>query len=283
MIVSRSDHGVLQHAGGLGRLIELRGPYAHQSPAELKFLDTSRMAIVHKYIRERRHCFLEQEDWKTIPWELSPEPKSVITRLIDIIVDLPGLAEDCNTARSYGNPVDRTTAIFQSTYRGVLSHLRDLYEWRAEWELAFPAVSMEVESPISTFDTILSYSTLEDANAIGLYNTAFLCLYQIGIGIVGAKFDASLPAFGLSWKTTNPALIPAGQANGVDAAIELCRSVEYHLLPHHASAGAFMLLFPMNLALASLPSDSEEADYCRDTFRRISVSAGLNFSNGYIK
>ena len=43
-----SNHGWLQHAGGIGRLIELRGPWRHQTQPERDILRVARMIIVSR-------------------------------------------------------------------------------------------------------------------------------------------------------------------------------------------------------------------------------------------
>ena len=46
IVNSTAYNGWIQHAGGIGRLIEARGPWLHQSPQELILFESSRPMIV---------------------------------------------------------------------------------------------------------------------------------------------------------------------------------------------------------------------------------------------
>jgi hypothetical protein len=49
---------------------------------------------------------------------------------------------------------------------------------------------------------------------------------------------------------TNDALYFPGEArNAQEVAIEICKSVDFHLLDHQSSAGAFFLLFPLHVSI----------------------------------
>jgi hypothetical protein len=130
--------GWLQHAGGVARLIELRGPWRHQSLHERHLLEINRITIALNYLLKRRRCFLEQPDWIPIPWALDPESKTPILRLHDILCAMPGLAEDGMNLKMSHIAFDRLKLVHESISEKILDHLHPLYEWRALWEKENP-------------------------------------------------------------------------------------------------------------------------------------------------
>lgn len=91
---------------------------------------------------QRRGTFLEQEQWKTVPWSRCPENKSNTQKLLDIISSLPGLFEKTDRVlneRSQWVAGDRTIVreetptTVPSLRQQLDSMLLDLIAWRYHW------------------------------------------------------------------------------------------------------------------------------------------------------
>ncbi|KAL1986153.1 hypothetical protein VTN96DRAFT_6805 [Rasamsonia emersonii] len=134
--------GWVTHFIGIGRLIEARGPYCHQTGLEKEIFLVTRSIIAIGHVVERKRCFLEQDVWKTTPWALSPASKSVMDYLLDILCDIPGILEDADLLQqNFGSA---------SELRGIVcqrlgSCVQDLYSWRWQWERQFSKSHFLVE------------------------------------------------------------------------------------------------------------------------------------------
>lgn len=71
-------------------------------------------------IWQQTHCFLAEEPWKTVPWQHIP--KTFEDRLIDILVELPGIAEGVIDAHKRAACVDKVQGLSVA-----------LQAWRWDW------------------------------------------------------------------------------------------------------------------------------------------------------
>jgi hypothetical protein len=131
------------------------------------------------------------------------------------------------------------------------------------------------------FPSVLHHSSLTAANEITLYNSILLLPLKLGTQILGPFFDASLPAVDLPVDIEYGLFHAPGSAPSAEAiATEICRSVEYHLLDSQNSAGAFFLLFPLNVAFSTFVLGSREAMWVADVMRGIADSSGFGIGHG---
>jgi hypothetical protein len=91
---------------------------------------------------QRRGTFLEQEQWKTVPWSKCPENKSNTQKLLDIISSLPRLLEETDRVlneRSQwvaGNRTivrEETPTTVPILQQQLDSMILDLIAWRYHW------------------------------------------------------------------------------------------------------------------------------------------------------
>ncbi|GAB1201080.1 hypothetical protein APSETT444_010467 [Aspergillus pseudonomiae] len=236
----------MQHYKGLARLTAFRGPGRH-----------THGAIGH--IASRKRCFLEEPQWKTIPWAEKPESKTLIDCLHDIMCDAPGLLEAVDAFLVGG---DETARI--GLCRKALSMLEELYVWRWKWEETFPGASYLVSadrnvqgSPLPStsaprpFETVLWFHDFSRAQELCMYDSTLLLVLKM------YQFLACHPEPTRKESTSDP-LLPA-QGTRRDIAIEILRMVDYHLDCLQGSVGALMLIFPLNVARRNLESDFEIA------------------------
>ncbi|KAF4634709.1 hypothetical protein G7Y89_g3393 [Cudoniella acicularis] len=277
-----SKSGWLHHAGGVGRLIELRGPSRHQSLFERGLLEGSRVTIALDCLIKKKRCFLERAEWKRIPWVGSTELRAAAGELHNMLCDMPGLLEDVERLQSPELDFTCRELLYRDLCENLLNHLNSLHRWRWEWESNNPNACYEVISDSTPFQTVLYFSSLAPANEITFYNAMLLLLLKLGLQILELDFNAS-PSNPLHTRdrSKNPLYLPTQAPNPAAIATEICRSVEYHLLNHHSSAGAFCLLFPLRMAYQTFQSTSRESKWLESVMVRVADLSGFEISWKY--
>ena len=133
---------------------------------------------------------MEDEQWKTIPWQKLP--KTPLDKLLDILADVPGIVHDMAASEQPIAPTSRHT--FQLKVKRLVAELR---KWRWEWDVTNPNAAREVTSRLSlqgvetpVFRELLSRTLEFDSVAQALdlltYNAGLVYLMQLedilGIG-----------------------------------------------------------------------------------------------------
>ena len=270
----------------MGRLIELRGPWKHQSPAERAILEHSRTLIALGCVIKRKRCFLEHHDWKQVPWGLDPQSKTETSALLDILMDLGGLLEDATTLKNSNMDSDCFCLLHDTLSNNIQAHLNQLYSWRAKWGIANPNFCHEVpnyslfEHSRNLFPTILQFSDISKATTITTYNATLLLLLKLGEEVAGQKFSSSSvspPISSSNLVFSKPSLehYPLRSTPQLRAiATEICKSAEYQLLEHHCSVGAFSLVFPLRVAYQTFEQGSPEKDWLERMMKRVAEVSG---------
>jgi hypothetical protein len=213
------------------------------------------------YLVERKHCFLESPEWKTIPWaKCGLNTRTPLDELHDFLCDLPGITEDVDrilTWNSNESGMEEFKAAFCSR---VLATLEALYSWRWDWEQKFPNSSSLISPtdldhetslvlPLSPFKSIIWFTSPHRAAELMNYNAVRLIATR-ALEVVGVQIDKPSSNIPIS----DP-LLPM-EGNRHDVAVEICRMADYHLHSFRQSSGAFMLIFPLNVAYLHLSQDS---------------------------
>ncbi|KAH6723570.1 hypothetical protein BKA61DRAFT_648690 [Leptodontidium sp. MPI-SDFR-AT-0119] len=288
----KSTSGWMKHAGGVSKLIEMRGPYRHQTFMDRYMLEGNRVTIALECLIRRKRCFLEHEDWKTVPYELDPGAKTSLNYLHDILCDVPGLVEDVGAlkelAQAQGlvdgdaDAVRRKRQLELELSQKVLMELKMLYEWRAAWAMENQGGWWEVPSPSSIFPTVIHFKSLMIANGVTIYNAILILLRWIGYQVIGPTFDPAgvyidVPE-GIEY---GPLYAPREAPNGQAIAMEICRAVEYHLEEERKSAGGFFLLFPLSVACQVFEPGSREAEWLREVLDKVADSSGFEIGRRF--
>ncbi|KFY84556.1 hypothetical protein V500_09201 [Pseudogymnoascus sp. VKM F-4518 (FW-2643)] len=283
LVAFNSMSGWLKHAGGVGRLIELRGPWRHQSPMGRSILEANRVLIIIDCLIKRKRCFLSSNDWKTIPWAQEPESKTSISCLHDIMSDVPGLIENADTIQCSDMAPEASLSRHNLVLQKLTSLWTILYGWRVSWQLQNPASSWDVPSTTdqSPFPVALHFSSLVHANAITLYNATLLLLFKIGFQVLGPSFNPLFYLLHLPHGINYRPHIPPNLTLNVRAvAIEICKSVEYHLQEERRGGGTLFLLFPLRLAWQTFEPSSTEATWIQGVMEMIADSTSIEISRG---
>ncbi|KAI9741767.1 MAG: hypothetical protein M1834_000153 [Cirrosporium novae-zelandiae] len=265
-IAFTSTSGWLQHAGGIGALVLARGPSRHQKAFEHNMFRSSRMIIILACLTRRQHTFLEQEEWKTIPWAL--QPKSPSCYLIDILSNVPGFLADSKALedlRLSGASQGLISVTRAKLTESVITQLQKLYDWRWNWESANASTTIVASADASRlkpapFSTILTFTNVRVANAVAVYDAVALLLLRLlsTLHPDESPFSFVAPKPPVDFCGTNPLLLPGDPMNLAEIALEICRTVDYHLWDGHSSVGAFAILFPLRIACTCLSQVYEE-------------------------
>ncbi|KAL7758766.1 hypothetical protein ACKLNR_011193 [Fusarium oxysporum f. sp. zingiberi] len=115
MISSDSISNWLQHCHGVAVLTEMAGPYGFQMDAAKPILQINRPFISIGAMANRKRTFLEQDEWKHIPWALQPMSKTIGDFLQDILCDIPGMMEDVDNLFDANIPSRCLDQVYQIT------------------------------------------------------------------------------------------------------------------------------------------------------------------------
>ena len=298
LVASTGSKGWIQHAGGVERLFEVRGPWSHQSIEERHIFEAARPIIVIKAITDEKRTFLDQQEWLTLPWAQNPGQKSPMNYLIDIFCIIPGLLEDCKTLnpnRSFiwdNSPATSPSMDSAESQDPRLANLRQrvqecytkLEQWKEKWSKDFPSAvkstkdmsefpRLEPKFPIKIFQHAITFTDFLRANEYQLYNTVVFFLSSLML---------SLPSSSPNDYTALPSVSDLlGQR--WEAAYDICRAVPYDLkFEEHGCGGAYLLLFPLLTNLRLFGADSEEGKWIKQVLEGIRVKWGLEGERKYM-
>jgi hypothetical protein len=291
MIIFTNRHGWIQHAGGIERLIEMRGVDRHRTGPERHYFIMSRMPIITKALTLQRHTFLDQEQWKTIRWADEPASKLSLHCIQDIFADIPGLLEDGNNLQAeHASQLVGYDKRRKEHGDRLIRTLHELFLWRWEWECSNPGGAIEVtvnpetlplgDNRLPTYETAIHYETFEMAREVVLYNTVLLWVFNL------AKFWAGENSIHLALSpfptkerpaATNPLTLPHEDLTIAEISREICRSVEYHLQEPHTHSGAIFLMLPLR-AVLTLGQGYRERLWSEQILRRIGATHGFGIS-----
>lgn len=215
------------------------------------------------YLIERKHCFLGTPEWKTIPWaKVGLNAKLPLDKLHDMLCDIPGYLEEIDLLGKWTQEMPKKNESLAAFRKKVFASLDTLHNWRWEWEKDFPGSTYTISPrgldpetsrplPPSPFQSVIWFTNPYRANELMTYNVVRLLLTRL-LELTGVNIDQpESPDF------SDPLLPMEGARH--DVAIEICRIVDYHLHCFRRSSGAFMLIFPLNVAYLHLDGDRDGA------------------------
>jgi hypothetical protein len=291
MIIFTNRHGWIQHAGGIEKLIEMRGVDRHRTEPERHYFIVSRMLIITKALTLQRHTFLEQERWKTIPWADDPASKLSLHCIQDIFADIPGLLEDGNNLQAEHASQLAGYDIRAKTHgERLIKTLQELFLWRWEWERSNPDGAFEVtacpetlpscDNLLPTYENVIRYERFEIAREIMLYNAALLWVFDTANFWVGENATRlALSLFPVQERpgASNPLTLPHEDLTTAEISREICRSIEYHFQEPHTQSGAMFLMLPLRTVL-KLGQGAQERLLSERSLRRIGDIHGFGIS-----
>ena len=289
LMTSTGSKGWIQHAGGVERLLELRGPWRYRSLEERHIFEAARPIIVIKAITNLKRTFLDQEAWLTLPWAQDLDQKSSMNHLIDIFCIIPGLLEDCKSLLSstsfsldFSSPKSQDPRFIDLHQRTQQCYIK-LQKWKENWDGAYPsavqAVNMsyfppsDLKFPIEVFEYAIAFPNLLRANEYQLYNTLMFLLSSLMLLLSSAMLF--VPLLSLDAQITSPSVSNLlGQR--WNAAENICRAVPYELMfEKHSCVDAYLLLFSLLTALRLFTSNSPEGSWIKQMLTEFRNRWGL--------
>ncbi|KAH9205544.1 hypothetical protein DL95DRAFT_439113 [Leptodontidium sp. 2 PMI_412] len=269
--------GSVSHVGGLIQLMMVCGPERFQQEPLRSAFETCRATLITIDIISKKRCFLDQENWRSVPWAMEPNSKSPQNYLADILATIPGmLQEDAALGRHDGSR-GRSTLIGR-----VERQLVELFKWRWEWERLNQFSAWE--EPVSSnpfaipgqdriFESIFCFSSFEQATEIMLYNAVQMWLVGLlwrlapsnSATIISSAAQITATRTGtLEDTNANPLLLPGMSFSVREPAIEICRVFEYQCLNmQHSRGPALFCLLPIGLAYGALERESRYTEWIR--------------------
>ncbi|KAF5985557.1 endoglucanase EG-II [Fusarium coicis] len=182
IISSDSMSNWLQHCHGVAALTEMTGPYGFQMDAAKAILQINRSFISIGAMTNRKRTFLEQDEWKHIPWALQPMSKRIGDYLQDILCDIPGMMEDFDHLFNT-NDCQMSANFISQKLRASFEKLNSL---RISWNFMHPhscwrqkIVRESSEICHGTLEQVLWFSDLERATEFVYFNTTHLILHSV--------------------------------------------------------------------------------------------------------
>ncbi|GAM43740.1 hypothetical protein TCE0_060f18794 [Talaromyces pinophilus] len=280
--------GSASHVRGLIQLMMVCGPAMFQKEPLRSAFESCRAMLITIDIISKKRCFLDEENWQSVPWVIEPNSKSPQNYLADILGTVPGMLEDDAALSLQDDSMARATLLDR-----VEHQLVKLFQWRWKWEKLnrFSAWEELVSSNPSAvpgqdriFNSILCFSAFEQATEIVLYNAVQMWL----VGLLWRLAQSESPAIISSaariaatqagtFEETNvtPLLLPGMSFSLREPAIEICRVFEYQCLnAQHNRGSALFCLLPIGLAYGVLERESRYQYWIRSMLDLLPVMKG---------
>ncbi|KAM5386109.1 hypothetical protein AU210_014088 [Fusarium oxysporum f. sp. radicis-cucumerinum] len=282
MISSDSMSNWLQHCHGVAVLTEMAGPYGFQMDAAKPILQINRPFISIGAMANRKRTFLEQDEWKHIPWALQPMSKTIGDFLQDILCDIPGMMEDVDNLFD-ANSCQVSANFISQKLQASFERLNSL---RISWNFMHPhscwRQKMMCESSELYHDTLeqfLYFSDLERAIDFIYFNTTHLMLHSILGRLISLPnsccvFDAGMSPDENHFQEASE-LVFWNHENRYRNAQAICQCVDYMLQNEGGASGAFNLLFPLKVAYNHLSGSRIMQKWVAGVMEKISTTKGL--------
>jgi hypothetical protein len=280
--------GSVSHVKGLAMLLHVCGPVRFQDPVLRSAFESCRATLVTTALISRQRTFLDEDQWRTIPYALDPSSKGTQSQLVDILVMIPGFLQELDGLRiSSSGCKDAQAALLDK----ILQQLNTIFYWRWSWHLANPDGAWELPAQTicsltnkpRVFGKVLHFLTLDLATEIMLYNAILLWLLGLAwqLDPDHASYHIATVAQSINPVASGPSdmrgpLHLAGQAVHLrDAALEICRCMEYHIQNiKYGHNSSLFYLFPIGMAWSVLQAEELYKQWIVDMLNSSYITKG---------
>ena len=275
-IAFTSSRGWIHHAQGMAKLLELRGPQAFKDLPDRAILYMNKPILVAKALEARKRTFLEDEEW-----DAGYTSNDAVLILGDLFARLPGIAETIESFGSCASDFGPAPSKWKKTRTKISGLIDDLKRWycafvvdRGHLPKEFSTQTMlditnDTEGPL--FDTIFEFDNLCVANEVTMHDSIMIAALEWQHKLTKLSWQRGIDHEGMLE-------IPAAS----ELAVNICRSVEYHLRPKHIQAGAFYILMPARTAYRALPKQSREARWLENILKKIADASGFEIARNML-
>lgn len=208
----------------------------------------------------RHRSLLEQEHWRTVPWALNPWMQSAQSRLVNILIFVPGFLEDDTRL---GREFD--FEFHEDLVQRLKFQLEQLFTWRWCWEGENLHAAWEVESDReASVGRRLCFATLSQAVEIMIYNSVLIWILGLlwkldPLNVHSTVLDAAGNAQDPSshrYITLSPLHRPGETFKLREVAVEICMAFDFQVrnIKDNAVSSLFFLM-PIGLAWSVLEHD----------------------------
>ena len=207
--------------------------------------ENCRSSIIYACLAADRPCLLAAPEWTTVPWSLDPDQKSLHQRLLDILVDLPQLLRAPTKLWSTKDPPPELFGEVIKTNKELKAKITQLEEWwsvwceehpHSYWEVAANFVGLDPDCTPTAWSTEYEFQDLLTAHEFSVFQATKALIIGTSRAI-----DSLEP-------NVHSAHLASMAKQARRAALEICRSISYHLRPEHRSGGTILSLFPYRIA-----------------------------------
>jgi hypothetical protein len=230
-------------------------------PTGLEVYEQFRQPIIFACLAAEKTCLLATKEWCTVPWSLQPERKSMLQKLMDIIVHVPPLMRTTTYYWRQISPTEEDNAALRDAGRQFKVALDGLDKWLDEFQLKHSSDYWTIPRQVNTIDpesrptswrTNYSFRTMNIAEAFIYYHAIRVLCLGVARGI-----DAINPS-------ASPPRLAAMAAEARACAIEICRTIDYHLNPQRDGAGSVLVIFPLRMVWKALGGNTSEGAWVRE-------------------
>ena len=277
-IVYTTSAGWIQHAGGIARAIELRGPDCFEHYPNKSLLDANGYYIIQESYHYRKSTFLALEQWRHLRTD-SGDREAHFDRLQDLYARLAGLAKSVTCFLA-----DQDSARSSEILGVVNVLLADLTAWATHWIVVFNL------RPVERSITSKTKSIYLDAKG-PVFRSSFD--YPSPLAGVGANAYMAIKLTVLMWrhKLQHPSWRPGEYHEGMNEipgihqlAVEICRTLSVHFSDesgdgiHHV----WFLLFCSLCAYKGLDRRSRESQWITATLTDVGNRWGVELASNLI-
>ncbi|CAG9990516.1 unnamed protein product [Clonostachys byssicola] len=274
----------VHHSLGIAALAQSAGPAAFQSPMARELLLVLRSFIVVADVARRKRSFLDQDEWKTIPWQVEPDTKTIGDKLQDLFCQIPGILEDSDEVLECPSKI-RLAALQEKVSLALNELFRLQVQWMQEtqhgyWEIPAKKTNSvwasEDNEPL--FGRVLWFGSFRLALDYIYFFVVWLLLHGV---CNSASLDepTNPPKNLLHGVTSSLSMVRLGDATPQEHAVEVCRAVDFLLLGEDGHRGPMSLLFPMKIASRYLEDLPEIFQCLKRTLHRISADKGFGLGD----
>lgn len=277
--LSPEFHGVITHAGGIGKLVQARGPELHKTYPEKEIYLEARIILAATAIFACQRTFIDEPKWKDVPWEDDPSEKSQFDYLIDIFSDVPYFLQEIahdNVHMTTGLPWRPNNEILQ---KQLLERLQMLKEIREAWHIKYSTPAWGV--PVTTVSSHGSENINPpfDANIYftDMFRAHEYCIFQINCILLFLLYQDLSPENLQPVEDMLPGLFPNGSV--LNLVRNICRCTEFFCLERNGSRGYIVLTLPATIAYLAIDKNLPEAKWLYNVCKKRARGNGFGWGD----
>ncbi|KIL84046.1 transcriptional regulatory protein moc3 [Fusarium avenaceum] len=293
--------GAVFHLRALARLLHICGPEVFQKQPLLNAFEAARAALLSASLHGKQRLFLEDQRWRTVPYDGKNVFKTPQSQLLDILVVVPGILEDHATILSMDEDgKDSRGELLERVERQLVT----LYRWRWQWQAQSgnqvesdasntPQLNGRAAEALGSIGTSRQSGRLRIgkftlATELMLYNATLMWLialcWKIDPVSASTRIEACANAAltdepDTKYLSFEPLRRPGASVTVRDPAMEVCRVFEW-VTRHHSrnKEPAFLYLLPIGVAMSVLESEPETKAWVTSLLNMSPITA--NYARG---